>query len=375
MPAQGWACGFIESSALIRTLCEDAAQAELILFVNVTNAREGPGEGSSDLVIKRILKGKSLLAGKKVFSVSRYVRIEASKKPPQYLVFAERYKGKIDPYKGLPCSSALLDYVRGLLAIDAGDRKALMRYCFDYLEHADQAIGNDAIGVFLKSTDPDIRTVARGLSAAKLRRLVQAERTSPERLRLYGYLLGNCGEEKDAALLRQVLDRLRKQSQPPLVDGILTGYTLLDARGGWAYTKGLLKDSGTDFRLRYSALRAARYFWTTHSGIVTEKDLLGAVSLSLSQSDIADISIEYLRKWRCWKFTGKILALFDKKDFEVPVIRHSIVRYALQCPDARADRFLKKLRKTNPALIEGAQELLKGEQQSAAPNRGRGSGG
>jgi hypothetical protein len=333
----------------------------MIIAVKLTKAREGPGEGSTDLVITGILRGRSLLAGKKVISVSRYLRIANPKNPPHYLVFAEMDKGKIDAYQGMPCTPALLDYVRGLLAIDAGDRKTLMRYCFDYLEHEDQAIANDAFGVFLKSTDPDIRTVARKLAAAKLRLWVQTERTSPDRLRLYGYLLGNCGDGKDAALLRQVLDRLRKQSHPPLVDGILTGYTLLDPRRSWAYTKGLLEDPGSNWRLRHAAVRTARYFSTTHPGVVPEKELRGAVSLSLAQRDIADLQIHYLRRSRCWHFTDEVLALFDSKGDDSYLIRQQIVRYALQCPGAQAARFLKQARRTDPALVKEAEKELKAE--------------
>src|SRR5437879_1433047 len=115
-PVRGWACGFSESAAFIRTIREDAAEAEMIMVVKLANAREGPGEGSTDLVISRILRGRRLLAGKKVISHSRYISIDDPKKPPQFLVFAEMYKGKIDPYKGLLYTPPLLDYVRGLLA-------------------------------------------------------------------------------------------------------------------------------------------------------------------------------------------------------------------------------------------------------------------
>src|SRR5262249_48552234 len=156
---------------------------------------------------------------------------------------------------------------------------------FDYLDHDSPDIANDAYGQFITSTDPDIRTAARKLSAARLRRLIEvAERETPHRLRLYGYLLGNCGKAKDSVLLRKVIDGQVRESETQ-IDGILTGYTLLDPKGGWAFTKGLLEPSSKPFMVRYSALRAVRYFYTTHPGIVSEKELLGAVKLALAQND------------------------------------------------------------------------------------------
>src|SRR5205823_5124087 len=98
------------------------------------------------------------------------------KDPPHILVIGEVVKGKFDPSFGEYGKQALADYVKGLLAIGA-DRIALMRYCFDYLDHEDAAIATDAYRQFITSTDPDIRAAARKLSAVKLRRWLQDPRT------------------------------------------------------------------------------------------------------------------------------------------------------------------------------------------------------
>jgi hypothetical protein len=252
----------------------------------------------------------------------------------------------------------LLKYFEGLLAIDARDRVKVLRYCFDHLDHKEQAVANDAYAEFIAATDPDIWKVARTLSADKLRRWLRDDRTASQRLRLYALLLAGCGKREDAVLLQKLLDELVKQEDPPLLDGILTGYTLLSPREGWAFTRELLKDPAVNWHVRHAALRSGRYFSITRPDVIREEEILAAFGSALEQEDIADIAVEYLRQGRCWKLTGKVLSIFNKKGFEAPVTRHSVVRYALQCPEAQAVRFIADLRKLDPSLVKEAEEQL-----------------
>jgi hypothetical protein len=342
----------------IVTLRQDAAACKFILVGTLANACEGV-DGSTDLVVTSVLRSDPAIKGQKVVTIPRYIPIDDPKNPPQLLVFGDVVKGQPDLYRGVPAGQGLVEYVRGLLAIDAKDRVRLMQYCFDYLEHPNAEIANDALGEFRTSTDAEVRKAARKLSANKLCCWLHNERLQPARAGLYVFLLGHCGDRDDAALVRKMLDRYRKQASPQSLDFMLTGYTLLDPKAGWAYTRGVLKDPAADFILRYAALRSVRYLYTSQTGVVSEKDLLDGMSPLLEQSDIADLPIDNLRKWKCWKFTDQILALADKKDFDIPIMRRSLVRYALQCPDPKAARFIAEMREANPELVAAVEEILK----------------
>src|SRR5262249_41487951 len=257
---------------------EEAEASHIVLYVNLANARKQPGNGRTDLVVRNVLKSNPTLADPKVVGIDRYLEIPNPKDPPRLLVFADVEKGKIVPYRGIVARPSLAMYVRGLLKIKAKDHVALMRYCFDYLEHEDPEVARDAFTVFDRAADRDIQRAARTLSAAKLRRWITARRTPESRLHLYGYLLGLCGKSKmDAPLLRKVLGRLLSQTRPPRIDGLLTGYTLLDPKAGWACTMSLLGNSSEEFLSRYQALRSVRYFYLTHPALITEKDVLDAL--------------------------------------------------------------------------------------------------
>src|SRR5262245_9864928 len=244
------ACGFIETGGKAITLRDDAETSQIILFGRLENARGTPDKGTTDLVILKTLKTDPAIAGKKVVTLPRFLPINDPKNPLTFLVFAEVKDGTPEFFRGIEGKSVLADYVEGLLKIDMKDRVKLMRYAFDYLEHETSEVASDALSVFMKSTDPDISKAAKTLSAEKLRRFLQDERTNPSRLRLYGFMLACAGNRDDAKLLRTLLDRLVKEDFTPQFDGILTGYTLLAPKEGWAFACELVK-SDKQFLIQY----------------------------------------------------------------------------------------------------------------------------
>ena len=53
--------------------------------------------------------------------------------------------------------------------------------------------------------------------------------------------------------------------------------------------------------LRYAALRAARFFWTSRPDVVAKKDVAAGVALLLDDGNLADLAIDDLRKWGRWE--------------------------------------------------------------------------
>jgi hypothetical protein len=367
----------------------DIADSKFILYGRLENARGGPDDGSTDLVITSVIKSHPMVAGKKMIRIPRFIPIPDGKPSAGVLIFADVWKQKPDVYRGAFCTPAVVDYLKGLLALDTKKRIKVLGYCFAYLEHADKAIAEDAFAEFMTSPDSDIGQAAqsllgraelltsdhstandigraaRSLAADKLRKWLQDERTAPQRLRLYGFLLGNCGSNADAALLRTLVKKHSTSEAPPNLDGVLTGYVLLRPREGWAFVRQLVKEPATLFMLRYAGLRTARFFHNTRPDVIGEKSVLDVLGLLLTQADIADAPINDLRKWRCWSLTERILAIHDQPTFDIPIVKRSILRYALQCPKASAARFVADQRKRDHELVEDAEECLKFEAESS----------
>jgi hypothetical protein len=347
------------------TLRQDAAQARLVLYGTLLNPRLNAGAdaltagGTTDLRIERVLKADPFLGDKKVIELPRYVPVDP-KNPPKFLVFCDVFNGKLDPYRGAPVkSAAVADYLKGALALDPTNRTESLLYFFNYLEHPDPEVATDAYLEFAKASDQDVGQVAAKFSPDKLRTWLQDPQTPASRLGLYGFLLGACGGDRDAALLHALVQNPTERTAGAL-GGLLSGYIQLRPRDGWELALARLRDNRRPFTERFAVLGMLRFYqgWKPEE---TRREILRCSAVVLGQSDLADLAVEDLRRWQMWDLTGDVLALYGKKDFDAPIQRRAVVRYALSCPRPEAGRFLTALRQQDPDLVKEVEEALQFE--------------
>jgi hypothetical protein len=353
-PAPSWGMGWCLGRT--PTLREDAGEAKVILLGTVWQSQDVAGVEVPTIRISHVIKPHPILGGREFLELPGLIE-PAPGGPSHQLVFADVYRGRLDIFRAVPVAPAAGKYLWGLLAIDARDGVRRLRYCLDYLQHADPAISADAHREFGQATDREVAEAATFGSPRKLRAWLQDPKTPPYRFSLYGLLLGYCGGGGDGALLGRLARKMMPTS-PQYTNGLLAGYVLLDPGAGWAYVRALLRDSSLDFTTRYSALRAIRYLYDIRPKLVSRRNLAGALAILLNQNDIADLAIDDLRKRHCWDQTDRILSLYYRTSHDVPIIRRSIIRYALQCPGAKADAFVAWVRRTDPQLVADAVEWL-----------------
>jgi hypothetical protein len=347
------------------TYRQDATQSKLILFGAITDSRVIPGEagkGVSNFQIKTVLKSDPWLGKKAAVEIPRYVPVSDPKDPPKYVLFCDIFKDKLDVFRGTPVKSeAGAAYFKGLLAADAKGTADVLRHCFDYLEHADKELAADAYLEFAKATDRDIAAVAPKLSAEKLRGWLKDPKTPEQRLGMYAFLLGGCGGDADAKLLRAMIEKPTDRTTPA-IDGLLGGYIQLRPKEGWETALSILKDEKRPFALRFAVVRTLRFYHTWKPEEARERVMQGMASV-LGQSDAADIAVEDLRRWKAWDLTGDVLALYGKKGYDAPLMQRTLVRYALSCPRDEAKRFAEDLRRKDPELYRDVAEALEFEKK------------
>jgi hypothetical protein len=349
-----------------QTLVADVNQASMVLVGTFTNARMGEnfGEGSTDLVIESVVKKHDILGDKKVLTVSRYVPSEDKKY--KFLVLCDVFKGKVDPYRGVPVKPDcdIAGYIAGALKVKDQKPSDRLKFYFQYLDNPEIEISNDAYKEFGNTDYKDFREMASSIPADKVAGWLKDPNTPAFRYGLYASMLGHSGKPDHAGTLRDMLDDPQKKLLSG-TDGVLAGYTLLKPKEGWDYINGILKDPSRDFTQRYAALRPIRFFWDSRPEVIDKKDLMAALDPLLQQGDIADLAIEDLRKWSRWDAAEKVLALYGQKSHDVPIIRRAILRYALSCkgpdgqPDAKAAAFVAELRKKDPQMVADAEDLLR----------------
>jgi hypothetical protein len=343
------------------TLRQDLEQAKLVVYGTIANPRfaaQGPpGTGTTELHIVRVFKDDTRLNLPKVIELPRYLPVPDPRDPPKFVIFCEVRDGKLDPNRGRAVTSpALLDYLAGIKALSGMDRLQNLQFYFRNLDHADEAIATDAFLEFARCNDQEIGQIARQLSPARLRKLLQDSRTPADRLGLFAFLLGGCGDNQDA-------DFLEKQIKQPservvnALDGYLSGYVLMRPRQGWDLAVNILADARKPFPERYSSVRLMKFY---HNWKPAEfrPEMLRAFQVMLADGEIADLAMEDLRTWQWWDLTPQVLAQYGKPSHTAPIVRRAIVRYALCCPRPEARQFVETVRMQDRELVRDLEESL-----------------
>jgi hypothetical protein len=366
------------------TLTGEVAQAKLVLYGQLTNAKEqANGDGTTDLIVESVIKNE--LAGKKddplhnakkeignVRSEKGTVRLDRFLPPLgegyRYLIYCDYFRSKIDPYRVVPVKDGdMAKYLLGALEHKDEAIGKRLRFFFDYLDSPDLEISNDAYKEFGNADYKDYKDMAKELPAERVAGWLKDEKTPAFRYGLYASMLGHCGKPEHAALLRKMLDDPAKRLGSG-VDGMLAAYVMLKPKEGWDYTFGILEDAKKEFMVRYAALRAVRFLWDSRPDLVSQKQLKEGMSALLEQSDIADLAVDDLRKRQCWDMTERVLGLRTSKSYEIPIVRRAILRFALGSQDKNkaAASYVAEQRKKDAQMVADAEELLKLEQMPPA---------
>ena len=325
------------------------------------------GKGNTDLTITMVVKGHDSIKDKKVLRIPRYLPPESKK--TQYLLFFTVLNGQPDPYRWvkITADSKLAEYLKGVIAVREKDITARLRFYFDYLESPELDISEDAYSEFSFAEYREVRPVAAQVSPETLRTWLADPNLTRSRYGLYGLLLGHCGKPADAKVLRDLLDDPARAFTSGR-DGVLGGYIMLNPTEGWDYLLNLIRDPKKLFESRYAGLHTIRFLKDCRPDVISADKLAEGMKILIEAPDISDMMIDDLRKWRQWDMTPTILALIGKPDFNGPLIKRSVLKFAVMAAphDAAAAEFVKQARLTDPNRVKLAEDLLKDEMKVAA---------
>ncbi|MCI0378890.1 MAG: hypothetical protein L0215_14885 [Gemmataceae bacterium] len=354
-----WPCSLCLMSAAKESMGGEFDRAGFVLYGFAANSKLGgaQGQGTTEFHIEKILKHDPNLKDNKALVLERYIPVLDAKAPPRFVVFGEFYKGKIDVYLGRQVQSpVVVDYLEGAKLARAKGREEALRYYARFLDHAEEAIAEDAFLEFARSKDEEIGRVAKHLDPKQLRKLLERPKLELERFSLFAFLLGNCGQTADVDFLRSQIDVALKMGTSAL-DGLLGGYIAARPKEGWKIALSVLNDKKQPIIPRMAALRTVRFFhgWQPAE---TQPHILAGYKAAIPDPDVADFVIEDLRQWKIWDMTTLVLEQYRKPSHAAPIIRRAIVRYALSCPAPEAKEFLEQIRRQDPDLVRDVEELL-----------------
>ncbi len=349
------------------TLRQQAASAKFILYGTLANPTLNNPAGDektavTDMHILTVVKSDPALKDAKIIQLARYIPVPDPKKPPQYLLFCDIHKGRIDAYKGIPLTSdALPKYLKEALKLDPKKPGDAILFFQRHLDSPTMDIVQDAHRELSAMVYADIRLHAPRLPADRIAARLKNADTPLWLLNLDAMLLGHCGNKEHADFLKSVIADRCKPDGVAGLEGALIGYTLLRPKEGLARMRELASHRALGFRIRYQTLKALRFFGNKRPDVLKRPQVIEAMEPMLAQRDIADLVIEDFRGFREERVLDRVLALSGQKELiEIPIIRRAIVRYALTFPkNAKAAQFIDKVRAEDSEFVEAIEEILK----------------
>lgn len=353
------ACSLCGNVSRNSSLAFEFDQARVIVYGHLANSKQTDqlGNGTTEFHFDKIVKPDAAFEFKKMVTIARYLPIVDPKTPPKYVMFFRAGKQGHEIYYGKEVANpAVIEFVAELQRLRTDPAQRLIRAA-KHLDHADPLIADEAFMIFAKADDKLIAQHAGKLDPAPLRRLVKNADLEPERLSMFAYLLGACGNGDDAELLRSLLKNPGSREFRSY-EGILAGYMTIRPKEGWALAQETLKTEKQSFLARFAAMRTMRFFYNANPKEHGPK-VLDALVLAIGQAEIADIAIEDLRKWQRWEHTKLVLSCWDKKSHRSAITQQSLVRYAIACPLPEARTFLDRVRRQDPELVREMEAAAK----------------
>ncbi len=342
----------------------DLAQSKFVVFGSIVSVKFNADmfTGTSELKVEAVIKSDGKIKEQQILTLSRPVPPDPEKRQ-KFVVFFAEVNGKLDPYLGVPVTSdTIVKYLKEIPAVDPqakpSDKAARLLYYFKHLDSAEPLVANDAYKQFHFASNLEVGLVASRFPPAKLREWLADPKTPLHRLGLYSYLLGACGNERDADFLRRLILN-PDERMSGAVDGLLAGYIQLRPQDGWKLTHELLGNKKRGFVEQHALVRMLRFYYGYQPDTTRPHALKGMEAL-LGHPDMVDIAIDQLRQWKLWDLTDMVLVLFGTEQASAPITQRAIVRYALTCPMPKAKRFVEELRKKDPELVSDVEEGLRG---------------
>lgn len=343
------------------TLRQHAAESNFVVLATV--AKRASDSAGPELRIEMVVKPGAGLKDEKVITLRDRLAVPDGL-PTPYLAFVKVSMGELVPVvAGALESDAAAKYLRDALKLDPKKPGDAAAFFYRYLESPARGVREDVYFELAFMKYADLREGAARLSPDA----IAASLGKPDRLSIFreldALLLGHCGKERHAEMLKKQIDLVSKSGGSEL-HALLSGYALLSPKEGLTVMRDLIKQEIASFPVRHGVLRALRFFATDRPDVFPRGEIVQALGLLLDHADIADLGIEELRRLGEDSVMDRVLALPGRKGFDradnLPRLRRAVLRYMLRFPkNTKARAYVEQRRATDPEAVESAQELLK----------------
>lgn len=245
---------------------------------------------------------------------------------------------------------------RYLLNLPSNSTPAALRlpYYVQWLESSNPEIAADAWGEFARSEYSDVLAARHLFDREKLRSWIANPKMSPERLGLYGMMLGLCGQPEDAEFLREQIGDPKPAKEFRFgTEGIMGGYLLLAGEDGLKHLEETrLKPAGIEYTEHFAVMQAVQFIWSYESDVISKPRLAQSLHYLLDQPQVRDLAITNLARWQDWDVTPRLISLYDECEESDTTTRESILQFMIAMNRASGSQSI------HPELLAEGQSLL-----------------
>lgn len=231
-------------------------------------------------------------------------------------------------------------------------------YYLAHLESTDTVIAVDAWAEFAGAKYEEVAAVRSSMSRDRLRSWIADPNANPERLGLYGMMLGLCGNASDAEFLREQIGTPNSgKSFRYGVEGLMGGYLLLTGDAGVAFLEDTrLRRPGVASEELFAVVQSLQFIWSYENLLISRPRLRAALHLLLDNEDMREVIIADLARWKDWPTAYRLQETFQTAGQDDDRSRKAIVRFMIALiRDADRDTGLEK---PAPELVDSTRQFL-----------------
>ena len=346
------ACPFC--TALPNTVSDDLQEATTAVVAKCESVSlAADGIVRCKLRITEVIKGDPLLKDSMVeASANHKLPVGA----PVWLVSFEEQSSSWAPPVNI--SSASVSYLKGLRTISENGPERL-RFFLPFLQNTDEFVAADAYNEFAEATLEDIEGLKDQLDRQWVIDQLRDLSVPLHQRRLCWTFLSQCGKLKDTNLFDESVQA--RQADPQFEPGMNAAISCYVRLGGEAALARIERDylvnPSAKFSDAFAAIHAIRVHGTELK-IISRSRLARALRLALARSDLADLVIPDLARWKDWSAIGQVVELFQASNDENRLLKPTIVMYLKACPLPQASVALERLRRVDSKSVQDAESSM-----------------
>lgn len=255
----------------------------------------------------------------------------------------------------MKASDRVLEYLEKLdsLPEKGADR---LEFFQDFFQDEDPLLAFDAHDEFAKAPYQDMVDLKDRMDRDLIIKLINDEKVSPNRRRLYFTMLGICGQPEDVKMLEEfLLSGSRKKMRG--LEALIACYLNLKGESGMdLIQQEFFEKKDCEFTYTMLAMQALR-FHAEEAGVISRGRIITACRKVLDNEEARDLVIPDLARWEDWSVMDRLVKIFKESKDDDSWIRVPIASYLMACPLPKAKIHLKQLELIDKTSITRARFL------------------